>query len=107
MMEMTFADAVNKYHGVTIPDHLTMKLTQSHRVMRDLKQGEVSWLSKQEKDSPEYDLFYHLLELQYFLQDLEEHVPLAHEMIRKCYNVWAEEPMNSRMVEDMMADIWD
>ena len=51
-------------------------------------------------------MFYHLLELQYFLQDLEE-VPLAYEMIKKCYNVWAEEPMNSRMVEDMMADIWD
>jgi hypothetical protein len=105
-MEMTFADAVNKHHDVRIPDHLTMKLTQSHRVMRDLKLGEVSWLSKQEKDSPEYDLFYHLLELQYFLQDLEE-VPLAYEMIKKCYNIWAEEPMNSRMVEDMMADIWD
>jgi len=105
--ETTFADAVNKHHDTNLPEHLTLKLTQAHRCMRDLKQGDDSWLNQQDSESAEYGLFYHLLEFEYFLQDLQENVPLAYDMFRKCYNVWAEEPYNASMVEDMMSDIWD
>jgi len=107
MMGLTFAEAINKYCNTNFSEHLTRKLTSSHRVMRDLKVGDKPWLNQQKKGSPEYDLFYHLLEFQYFLQDLEEAAPLVYENFRKCYNVWAEEPYNSGMVEEMMSDIWD
>ena len=103
----TFGEAVNKYHNSGAPDHLKRNMAQMFEAMRQLKHKNPSWPQESDRESPQYEVFYHLLELYYFLEELEEQVPLAHDMIKKCYKVWSEEPYNPRMVEDMMADIWD
>ena len=103
----TFGEAVNKYHNSGAPDHLKRNMAQMFEAMRQLKHKNPSWPKESDRESPEYEVFYHLLELYYFLEELEDQVPLAHDMFKKCYKVWAEEPYNPRMVEDMMWDIWD
>ena len=103
----TFGEAVNTHHNSGVPDHLKRNMAQMFESMRQLKLNNPHWPEGSDRETPEYGVFYHLLELYYFLEELEDQVPLAHDMIKKCYNVWAEEPYNSGMVEDMMNDIWD
>lgn len=103
----TFGEAVNTHHNSGGPDHLKRNMAKMFESMRQLKLNNPHWPEGSDRETPEYGVFYHLLELYYFLEELEDQVPLAHDMIKKCYNVWAEEPYNSGMVEDMMNDIWD
>ena len=103
----TFGEAVNTHHNSGVPDHLKRNMAKMFESMRQLKLNNPHWPEGSDRETPEYGVFYHLLELCYFLGELEEQVPLVHDMIKKCYNVWAEEPYNSGMVEDMMNDIWD
>jgi len=101
-----FATAVDQLGEENIPDHFTREMDEIYEIMRSLKNREDKWFGSQEKYSDEYNLFYHMAQMYYFLGELSE-IPHAHRLIKKCFNVWYEEPSNVVGIEQVIEDVWD